>query len=627
MSRAGLERSRGWFIRVRLFPFIILALMPPTQPPFRRYGRSTPTSAGDQNRLRETTEHLDRITSDALTGLVAQRIAGMVQYEQTEGSGALFLIQIISGAGSPYTSWKEVVDNGSGGFTEPAYGLEGGGSIQAREINGAVVPANGIGLAWIADDNVSVDFIYAPNLGTNPTFGLTPQAPSSIGTNQNNYNPGPGSLFELTASAAVNITGWTAPAQDGQLLIIKNTGTNPITLTHQDSSSSSGNRFWLPYGQPLILDCVPGSPPGKPWPGSGIFIYQVALNGWLCIGYIPAYQYWPVERPTALSGNVNDYNPGFGNIFPIDGGNADRTITGLATLVNTDGAPFIIINRGSTNNLLFTNEDAGSAAANRFHTTSGATVTLGPGGFTLGVYDFTAARNRLIDLSDTDFYQTVQVNGTAQTQRGKLDLIAGTNITLTPTDDAAGNRTEVTIAASSGSDPVFVAAGASHAAGDVPDPGATAHTPPYYLGDDAAFHPIPTNTEGQGTLSSSYTPTTSYANIGCSVTLPNVGTYLLLAQITGTIVDTHQANNISAKLRNTTDSADIGDIGVVCYLQEATIGGANAQDSGTATLIGLITTTGTNKVIDIQAELNVSLGAGMTSATVGTARLIYTQLA
>lgn len=41
-----------------------------------------------------------------------------------------------------------------------------------------------------------------------------------------------------------------------------------------------------------------------------------------------------------------------------------------------------------------------------------------------------------------------------------------------------------------GSDPVFLPAGATHAAGDVPDPGATAHTPPYVLGDDAAFHEL-----------------------------------------------------------------------------------------------------------------------------------------
>lgn len=43
------------------------------------------------------------------------------------------------------------------------------------------------------------------------------------------------------------------------------------------------------------------------------------------------------------------------------------------------------------------------------------------------------------------FYQTVQVGGSAQTQQPILDLIAGANITLTPTNDAPGTRTKVQI--------------------------------------------------------------------------------------------------------------------------------------------------------------------------------------
>ena len=35
---------------------------------------------------------------------------------------------------------------------------------------------------------------------------------------------------------------------------------------------------------------------------------------------------------------------------------------------------------------------------------------------------------------------------------------------------------------------VFVGAGVSHAVGAVPDPGSTAHTPVYLLGEDAAWH-------------------------------------------------------------------------------------------------------------------------------------------
>ncbi len=52
--------------------------------------------------------------------------------------------------------------------------------------------------------------------------------------------------------------------------------------------------------------------------------------------------------------------------------------------------------------------------------------------------------------ADTDYYQTLQVNGSAETQRSILDLVAGSGVTLTPTDDSGNNRTEVTIAASGG---------------------------------------------------------------------------------------------------------------------------------------------------------------------------------
>lgn len=52
------------------------------------------------------------------------------------------------------------------------------------------------------------------------------------------------------------------------------------------------------------------------------------------------------------------------------------------------------------------------------------------------------------DVSGTggsSFYQTMQVDNSDQTQRGKLDLIAGSHITLTPSDDGVNDRTTVTI--------------------------------------------------------------------------------------------------------------------------------------------------------------------------------------
>lgn len=44
-------------------------------------------------------------------------------------------------------------------------------------------------------------------------------------------------------------------------------------------------------------------------------------------------------------------------------------------------------------------------------------------------------------------YQTIRVGGSDQTQRAAVNFIAGTNITLTPGDDAGNNETELTIAA------------------------------------------------------------------------------------------------------------------------------------------------------------------------------------
>lgn len=52
--------------------------------------------------------------------------------------------------------------------------------------------------------------------------------------------------------------------------------------------------------------------------------------------------------------------------------------------------------------------------------------------------------------SGTTYYQTMQVDGVGQTQRSKLNLIAGANCTLTPADDAGNDRTNVTITCAGG---------------------------------------------------------------------------------------------------------------------------------------------------------------------------------
>lgn len=60
-----------------------------------------------------------------------------------------------------------------------------------------------------------------------------------------------------------------------------------------------------------------------------------------------------------------------------------------------------------------------------------------------------------------------------------------------PTSVALGTLTPAAIAFLAQSSAVFTAAGVGHSSGLVPDPGNTSHSPPWYLGDDAAFHALP----------------------------------------------------------------------------------------------------------------------------------------
>src|ERR1051326_1672605 len=78
--------------------------------------------------------------------------------------------------------------------------------------------------------------------------------PLSIGSNQNDYNPAQLSYFQRwSSSAAVDITGFTRFQQDGQVHLIVNVGANSITLKHQDTGSSAGNRFLCSTGADVIL--------------------------------------------------------------------------------------------------------------------------------------------------------------------------------------------------------------------------------------------------------------------------------------------------------------------------------------------------------------------------------------
>lgn len=116
------------------------------------------------------------------------------------------------------------------------------------------------------------------------------------------------------------------------------------------------------------------------------------------------------------------------------------------------------------------------------------------------------------------YYQNVTVDAAAMTNEVDLVFHAGTGLSVVGTDNPGVSTTvtytntgvlslntltgALSIGAGSGiavsslgttvtvSANPFVAAGPSHAAGAVPDPGSTSHTLPYVLGDDASFHQL-----------------------------------------------------------------------------------------------------------------------------------------
>lgn len=80
-------------------------------------------------------------------------------------------------------------------------------------------------------------------------------SPASLSGNQNNYNPTNGlaaSIWRLTSSTSVTITGIIA-GTNGQHLVLINVGTNLITVSHESGSSDAASRIVVGTGADAVL--------------------------------------------------------------------------------------------------------------------------------------------------------------------------------------------------------------------------------------------------------------------------------------------------------------------------------------------------------------------------------------
>jgi len=76
--------------------------------------------------------------------------------------------------------------------------------------------------------------------------------PSSLSTDQDDYDVGDGTFYAIVAFPAVNITGF-AGGVEGRVIELLNVGRENITLKHADSSSLAVNRIESPTGADVVL--------------------------------------------------------------------------------------------------------------------------------------------------------------------------------------------------------------------------------------------------------------------------------------------------------------------------------------------------------------------------------------
>jgi hypothetical protein len=122
------------------------------------------------------------------------------------------------------------------------------------------------------------------------------------------------------------------------------------------------------------------------------------------------------------------------------------TITGIVT--STDGRAIDIVTDG--NDTLTVAHGSGlSSAANQFACPSGVNYVQLRGG--VRAICEAGSAWRVSAAATPSVFAGIRVNGSATTDRNNINFIAGSNVTLTPSDDAGNDEIEITIAAAGSS--------------------------------------------------------------------------------------------------------------------------------------------------------------------------------
>jgi hypothetical protein len=170
-------------------------------------------------------------------------VAGGKAKELTQDEYDASFFPAPSGGGGGVSSFNDLTDKPT---TRAGYGIT---DAQKTITSGSAAPTGGS----------SGDYYIQTSAAGQVT-------PATLTTSTNDYAPGNGDIYRLSASAAVNLTGWTAWT-DGTLKMLVNVGSFVITLKHQNTSSSASNRFITPTAGDYALS-----------PGSSMVMYWDATD-------------------------------------------------------------------------------------------------------------------------------------------------------------------------------------------------------------------------------------------------------------------------------------------------------------------------------------------------------------
>lgn len=213
-------------------------------------------SAADKNKLDGVASNATANQSDTFllnranhTGTqLAATISGLVPLATSGNAGDL-------SAGTVPVARLPLATNATAGAIIVGAGL----NVSAGTVSAAVISVNGqTGVVTIPSyslpvataatlggvrqgNNINIDGTGVISAFNNATYTVSQQSPA---TSLNDFNPGSGAVVRLTPSAAINITGLVA-GTDGQMRIIYNAGGSNVSLLHNSTSSTAGNRFFL----------------------------------------------------------------------------------------------------------------------------------------------------------------------------------------------------------------------------------------------------------------------------------------------------------------------------------------------------------------------------------------------